>query len=85
MPVIIEMLAFIGDDAGIEYTLGTEKPLDEDKISQSKIALAMKKMRETLPKALDDEHSKDDDASDMPMDDTVEDEPQPSGLMARRV
>ena len=86
MPVIIEMLAFIGDDAGIEYTLGTEKPLDEDKISQSKIALAMKKMRDQLPKALDDEHSKDDEASDMPMADTVEeDEPQPSGLMARRV
>ena len=86
MPVIIEMLAFIGDDAGIEYTLGTEKVIDEDKISQSKIALAMKKMRETLPKALDEGHMKEDmQEPDMPVEDTVEDEPQPSGLMARRV
>ena len=41
MPVIIEMLAFIGDEAGIEYTLGTEKAIDEDKISESKIAACL--------------------------------------------
>ena len=83
MPVIIEMLAFIGDEAGIEYTLGTEKAIDEDKISESKIAIAMKKMRERLPKAID--NIKVDEEPDMPMEDTVDEEPQPSGLMARRV
>jgi len=76
MPVIIEMLAFIGDDAGIEYTLGTDAPIDEDKISESKIALAMKRMREKLPEAL--EESKEEEVVE-------EAEAQPSGLMARRV
>jgi hypothetical protein len=77
IPVIIEMLAFIGDDASIEYTLGTEAPIDEDKISESKIALAMKRMREKLPEAL--QESKEEE-------EVVEvEEPQPSGLMARRV
>ena len=77
MPVIIEMLAFIGDDAGIEYTLGTEAPIDEDKISESKIALAMKRMREKLPEAL--EETKEEEVVE-----PVE-EPQPTGLMARKV
>jgi hypothetical protein len=76
IPVIIEMLAFIGDDAGIEYTLGTDAPIDEDKISESKIALAMKRMREKLPEAL--EESKEEEVVE-------EAEAQPSGLMARRV
>ena len=84
IPVIVEMLAFIGDNAGIEYTLGTESAIDEDTISESKIALAMKKMRERLPKAIDD--IKVDDEPAMPVEETVDnDEPQPSGLMARRM
>ena len=78
MPVIIEMLAFIGDDAGIEYTLGTDAPIDEDKISESKIALAMKRMREKLPEAL--EESKEEEVVEV-----EEAEAQPSGLMARRM
>ena len=77
MPVIIEMLAFIGDDAGIKYTMGTEAPIDEDKISESKIALAMKRMREKLPEAL--EETKEEEVVE-----PVE-EPQPTGLMARKV
>ena len=77
IPVIMEMLAFIGDDAGVEYTLGTEAPIDEDKISGTKIALAMKRMRDKLPEAL--KESKEEDVVE------VEEEPQPSGLMARRV
>jgi hypothetical protein len=43
----------------------------------------MKKMREKLPKAID--NIKVDEEPDMPMEDTMDDEPQPSGLMARRV
>jgi len=71
MPVIIEMLAYIGDEAGIEYNLGMDKPIDEDKISSTKIALAMKKMREKLPEALEEREEE-------PMP-----EPAPTGLMAR--
>ena len=80
MPVIIEMLAYIGDDAGIEYNLGMDKPIDEDKISDTKIALAMKRMRERLPKELDDREEMPEEPEAM-----EEDTPQPSGLMARRV
>ncbi len=76
MPVIIEMLAYIGDEAGIEYNLGMDKPIDEDKISSTKIALAMKKMREKLPEALEEREEKPD--MEEPMS-----EPAPTGLMAR--
>lgn len=80
MPVLIEMIAFIGDDAGVEYNLGIEERIDENKISQSTIALAMKRMKERIPEVV--EEAKEDD-----MDVVEENEqmPQPSGLMARRV
>lgn len=76
MPVLIEMLAYIGDEAGIEYNLGMDKPIDEDKISSTKIALAMKKMREKLPEALEKREEEPEMEETMP-------EPAPTGLMAR--
>ena len=76
MPVLIEMLAYIGDEAGIEYNLGMDKPIDEDKISSTKIALAMKKMREKLPEALEEREEQPEMEETMP-------EPAPTGLMAR--
>jgi hypothetical protein len=76
MPVLIEMLAYIGDEAGIEYNLGMDKPIDEDKISSTKIALAMKKMREKLPEALEEREKEPEMEEPMP-------EPAPTGLMAR--
>lgn len=76
MPVIIEMLAYIGDEAGIEYNLGMDKPIDEDKISSTKIALAMKKMREKMPEALEEREEEPEMEEPMP-------EPAPTGLMAR--
>ena len=79
MPVIIEMLAYIAEDAGIEYNMGTEKPIDDDKISDTKIALAMKKMRERLPEAIEEREEEPELMEDTPV------EPAPSGLMARRV
>tara|TARA_R100001079_G_C4401530_1_gene131629 strand:- start:200 stop:712 length:513 start_codon:yes stop_codon:yes gene_type:complete len=79
MPVIIEMLAYMADDAGIEYNLGTEKRIDEDKIPNTKIALALKKARKKLPQALDkrEETEPEVEPTDMPLE--------PSGLMARRM
>jgi hypothetical protein len=79
MPVIIEMLAYIAEDAGIEYNMGTEKPIDDDKISDTKIALAMKKMRKRLPEAIEEREEEPEAMEDTPV------EPAPSGLMARRV
>jgi hypothetical protein len=78
MPVIIEMLAYIAEDAGIEYNLGIEKPIDDDKISETKIALAMKKMRERLPEALEE---REEEPEVVEAEAAVE----PTGLMARRV
>tara|TARA_R110000868_G_scaffold74731_1_gene216221 strand:- start:204 stop:722 length:519 start_codon:yes stop_codon:yes gene_type:complete len=80
-PVIMEMLAYIGDEAGIEYELGMQKRLDEDKISDSKIALAMKEMRSKLPVAVAEANNKEDMEVDM-VEEPVE--PEPTGLMARR-
>lgn len=75
-PVIIEMLALIGDEAGIEYELGMSKRVDEDKISEGKIALALKSMREQMPEAIEQAEEKEE----------MGEEPAeaPTGLMARR-
>ena len=78
MPVLIEMMAYIGDDAGIEYDTGTEMRKDDDRISSSKIALAMKKMQKRLPEELNSEETV--EVKEIP----EEVEPQPTGLMARR-
>jgi len=78
MPVLIEMMAYIGDDAGIEYDTGTEMRKDDNRISSSKIALAMKKMKERLPEELNSEETV--EVEEVP----EEVEPQPTGLMARR-
>lgn len=82
-PVLMEMLAYIGDDAGIEYNLGTDTPMDEDKIRDSQIALAMRKARERIPEAVEDAK----DGEQEPMIDQEEDAPEPTmagGLMVRR-
>lgn len=84
IPVLMEMLAYIGDDAGIEYNLGIDTPIDEDKIRDSQIALAMRKARERIPEAVED--AKDGEDTE-PMMDQEEATPEPSmagGLMARR-
>jgi|TARA_R110000822_G_scaffold188894_1_gene327938 hypothetical protein len=79
MPVLIEMMAFIGDDADIEYVTGTEDDKDTDSVSSSKIALAMKAMKERLPEALEQNDSED-------IEETPEEIEQPaSGLMSRRM
>tara|TARA_R110000803_G_scaffold191289_2_gene253939 strand:- start:1688 stop:2221 length:534 start_codon:yes stop_codon:yes gene_type:complete len=88
MPVLIEMLAYLGDEAGVKYTMGTEKPIDDDKISSTRVALAMKSMRSKLPKALEEKEDgiipeEPEMMSEEP--EMIEDKPQPSGLMARKV
>ena len=86
LPVLVEMLAYIGDDAGIDYTTGIEAPVDDDEISNTKIALAMKKLRERMPEEL--EKAKESVAEeDMPEDEEMameEETPPQGGLMARK-
>lgn len=76
MPVLIEMMAFIGDDAGIDYDLGMEERPDEDKIPETKIALALKKAREKMPEQMQQAEEPVSEPEPMPE--------QSSGLMARR-
>ena len=74
IPVLMEMIAFLGDRAKIEYKMGTDKK-PKDKISDGKLQLALKKMKES-------EGSED----ELPVEELPEpvEEPVPSGLMARR-
>jgi len=80
MPVIMEMIAFIADDADIEYNMGTEKQIDTSKVSDTKIALAMKKARDK--KKNGEEEPKEMSLADMVSEEEM-DTPK-SGLMARR-
>lgn len=82
-PVIMEMLAYMAEKEGIEYDLGMKARLDEDKIPDSKIALAMKKMRKKMPEAM--EGAKDDSMEKPVEEKATEEEAAPTGLMARRV
>ena len=46
LPVIMEMLAYIADEEGVDYVMGTElEEPDDDKFRDSTIALAMKKVK----------------------------------------
>jgi len=83
VPVLIEMMAYIGDDAGIEYDLGMEERPDEDKIPESKVALAIKKVRNKLPEEL--RKAEEADTMDEAEPVEVSDEPVLSGLMARKM
>jgi hypothetical protein len=80
-PVIIEMLVYMAEDAGIEYELGMESKLDKDKISGTKIGIAMKKMREKMPEAVEE-------AKENVLEETADESEavpsEPTSLMARR-
>jgi len=77
MPVIVETLAFLGDEAGVDYELGTDREVDSDLVSESQIALAIKKQKQKgspsmeAPVEQEEEH--------------MVEEPESSGLMSRRM
>jgi hypothetical protein len=77
MPVLIETMAYIAEESDIEYVTGSNKTIDSDKISPTRIALAMKKANE--------ESGKKPEPEDTPMEEPQQQEEQPSGgLMSRR-
>ena len=87
MPVLIEMMAYIGDESGVEYKLGLEERIDEDEISDTKIALAMKRLKEKLPEKLAEaEENKvpEEEPEMVPEEGQEEPAPELGGLMARR-
>lgn len=75
MPVLIETMAYLAEESGIEYNEGSNKTIDSELISPTRIALAMQKVRkkEGLPPE--------------PQEEEVMEEPQEEvsgGLMSRR-
>jgi len=78
-PVLLEMLAFIGDKNKIKYDMGLEDPnIDPDKFPDSKIALAVKRARDKMKKEVDVD---DEENVEAVADDVVD---SVKGLMARR-
>lgn len=79
-PVIIEMLAYVGDEAGVEYNTGLAGGKNKDEISESEIGLALQKIPEVMENT-EEEMSK----KEEPMEEPIEQqEAEPMGLMARR-
>ena len=78
LPVLVEMLTYIAEDAGIEFNTGTE-PLKTDKPTQTKVDLIMKRLA-------DKDGSKKDSVEDMATEEISSEEPEQSGgLMSRRM
>mgnify|MGYP005995290565 FL=1 len=86
IPVLVEMMAYIGDESGVEYDLGLEQRIDDDEISDTKIALAMKRLREKLPEKLEESEENVVPEPEPEMAPEQEEQPAPElgGLMARR-
>lgn len=82
-PVIVEMLSYVGDKAGVEYSTGLEKEdVDPDKIKDSHIALAMQKVKQKMEKAGETVEDSPTEAEPSQEQEPVEEAP--TGLMARR-
>ena len=83
LPVIMEMLAYVGDEEGVDYVMGTElEDPDEDKFRDSTIAVAMKNVEAKMKTA-----GKEPVEETEPMieEESAEaSEPPATGLMARR-
>jgi len=75
LPVLIETMAYLAEEAGIEYDEGSNIETDPDKPTQSRVALALQMVREESGEDVEEE--------------PVMEEPQPEeekptgGLMAR--
>ena len=82
LPVIMELIAYVADEAGIEYNMGTNVTIDQDKIPESKIALAASKMKKKMPQ---EENVIEEEEPMVEPEAVPEENPQPSGLMARRM
>ena len=77
IPVLVEMMAFLAEEAGIEYRVGTEDDrLKKTSFNDSTIALAKKRFKEKM--------SEKEKVEDNIKKDVVEETEEPQGLMARR-
>jgi len=72
LPVIMELIAYVADEAEIDYSMDGSEKINQDIISPSQIALAVQKLKNKKPEVKEDK----------PVDMAVE-RPLASGLMAR--
>ena len=81
LPVLMELIAYVADEAGIEYDMGTPDGINQDVISEGTIAVAASKIKsksQSIDISKEEEPMVDPEA-------VSEESPQPSGLMARRM
>jgi len=76
-PVLVEMLAYLADTENAEYKSGLEPRKNKDSISDSEIAVAMRRIPEKMKEVEEQETSE-------PVDEPLT-EAEPKGLMARRM
>ena len=77
LPVLMELIAYVAEEVGIKVNMGTDNPINQDIIPESKIALAASKMKINKPK--------EETQSIVETKTVPEDGPQASGLMSRRM
>ncbi len=79
LPVIMELIAYIAEEAGVEYNMGTETKVDQDVISEAKLSAAVQRATAKMSNK---------DKEEMPMvkpETMPEESPQTSGIMSRRM
>jgi len=74
IPVIIELMMYVGDISDVEYTTGLNKKV-EDGVSDAKITKAANKLKNKIKEA---------DSAPDKIDEAEDDEEEPKGLMTRR-
>lgn len=79
MPVIMEMISYIADTAGVEYDMGTDKP---KKVSETLVDKALTKLQEEEDKDVKENEVIPEVEIQVVEEQTME---QPAGLMSRRV
>jgi len=84
-PVLMETLAYLAEEQGVEYNMGTELQTD-DTPSESAIALALKKLRKEREKLSETPVVEEPSVEPMPEETMeMEEPPQEGGLMSRRM
>lgn len=84
-PVLMETLAYLAEEQGVEYNMGTELQTD-DTPSESAIALALKKLRKEREKLGETPVVEEPSVEPMPEKTMeMEEPPQEGGLMSRRM
>ena len=83
--VLMETLAYLAEEQGVEYNMGTELQTD-DTPSESAIALALKKLRKEREKLGETPAVEEPSVEPMPEETMeMEEPPQEGGLMSRRM